>query len=554
MKHSKSIFILSAIIIALFCVLGLFSRPYPADDFGFYNAVAEEGFIQAQILMYTQWAGRIFNTFLVYSAALFPLEKVQPFIALFDSVIYTLACLVLVSVIFPALTLFAKLSLSLMVCALTLCFTYSLNETFYWLAGGMTYFVAQVMIVLALALAIKAYRGSRSSFILCMIVLFLNATNLEQPCVFQGVIAFAAMIYFFARVNKRAALMSGAYWLVSVAGFCIMYFAPGTAVRMGAGTLKSPSVFAMIRNGLILAFSMGVMNIFQFFFKPLTYTMLLFLPAIAEKIPPADEKLSRRLRAWHIIAAVSAVSMSMQFIVGAVMYRGLPPRGVSLSLWLMYFTWNTLLIFFYRGRLIHSKGFKNFCAKFRWPVLILSVLVSANFRDCVNNLRIAPEYAAEYDSITESMKAQSRRGEKILTAPRIKARPNLLYWNIEYMSAHENIAKYYGGEKFYIIPEELSQNPEAVKKLTSGNLEPFAELADKGDTEAARIIGNYRDPRNNARNPAAWNPEEAEKYYRIGAENGNAFCMRPLARMVYTKNLPEGIYWLVKAHIKWFRL
>lgn len=537
----------------MFCILGFFSKPYPADEFGFHNMLAKEGLMQAQISFYVNWQGRVFYNAVVFSLLSFPLEKIQIFIAVINSLAYILACLSLVSVIFPALTLSAKLSLSLMACAVTLCFTYSLNETFYWLPG-MPYFWAGTLLLFALALAIKAFRGSRSSFILCMIVLFLNSMNLEQPCVFQGVIAFAAMIYFIARGNKRAALMSGAFWLVSVAGFCVIYFAPGTAVRMSAFNVIDSSAAEKILRGFISAFSLGVLNVFQFLLKPLTYAVLLFLPAIAEKIPPADENLSRQLRAWHIIAAVFAVGMFMQYMMGVISGGGLPARGVSFSMWTMYFTWNILWAFFYRGKLIRSEGFRSFCAKFRWPVLILSVLVSANLRDCVNNLRIAPQYAAEYDSITESMKAQSRRGEKILTIPRMKTRPNLLYWHIEYTSDHEGVAKYYGGEKLYIIPEELSDNPEAVKKLMSGNLEPFAELAEKGDAEAARIMGKYRDPKNNLRNPAAWNLDEAEKWYSIGAELGDEFCMRPLARLTFKKNFPNALWLLLISYSKQIRL
>lgn len=553
MKHSKSVFVFSVLIIVMFCTLGFFSRPYPFDEFGFYNRLAKEGFIQAQITMYTNWSGRIFNSFIVFSSVFFRLETIQPFIALTVTLTYALACLFLVSAIFPALTLFVKLSLSLMACALTLCFTYSLYETFYWLPGA-PYFLSQTLILFALGLALKAFKGSRSSFIICVIVLFLNAMNLEQPCVFQGIIAFLAMIFFSVRGNKKCALMCGAFWLVSVAGFCVVYFSPGTAVRM-SWMSQANSIFSKILGGFISAFSMGFLNTFQFFAKPLLYAVLFFLPATAAKIPPADEKLSRSLKSWHIVASMFFISMFMQFMMGVISSgtSGLPERGVSLSMWLMYFTWNILWVFFYRGKLISSEGFRNFCAKFRWPALILSVLISANFRDCVMDLRIAPQYAAEYDGNVNMILEQRKDGITELHIPSLKNRPALISdFDPSMTWAYSSIAQYYGAENLYVVPHELFGDSEAVKKLESGDLEPLEKLAVNGDINSMLYLGTSRDPYMSG-GPNT-NAQEAEKWYKMGSEKGERRCMRRIARVMLKRNFPEAVCWLLKYHIFTTRL
>lgn len=413
---------------------------------------------------------------------------------------------------------------------MTLCFTYSLSETFYWLAG-MPYFWAGTLIIFALSLAIKAYRGSRWSFILCMIVLFLNATLLEQSCVFQGIIAFIAMLFFIVRKNKRGASISCAFWLVSIAGFCMVYFAHSTLARMAGMNNHEQSLLRNILRGFIPAFSMGVMNGLQFFVKPLIYSVIFFLPPIAERISPADEKLSHSVRAWHIVLVMFVISIFMQYMMGVITGGGgLPERGVSLSLWLIYFTWNVLWIFFYRGKLILSEGFRNFCVKFRWPVLVISVLISANFTDCVKALQIAPEYAAERDTRLELIMQQKENGMTILQIPSLRIKPELIFSDFSSMydtfspiKDNKVMAKYCGAEKLYAIPYEIYGDSEAVKKIMSGNPEPFAVLADKGDIDAIRLMGFYRDPVRNKDNSGAWNIDEAILHNGRGNERSSLY-------------------------------
>ena len=554
---SKSIFVFSLVIVAMFCVLGWFSRPYPADEYFFSWETGQKGIIQSVISQYNNTNGRLTNHFMMDFFTSLPLESIYPFMASLNSLTYILACLSLVSALFPTIALGAKLSLSFLMCAMTLCFTFSLHDTFYWLAG-MPYFWSGTLIILALSLAVRALRGSGLSFILCMAVLFLNGTLLEQPSVFQGVIAFLAMLLFAARGDKKRAGMAGIFWLMSVTAFCVMYFAPGNAARMASKVMGSQSAISRILGGFVPAFSVGILNTLQFFAKPVIYAVIFFLPAIARKIPPADEKLSLRLKAWHIVAAMFAVSMFMQFMMGVITAgkSGLPERGVSLSLWMMYFTWNILWIYFYRGRLIHSEGFRNFCAKFRWPVLILSVLVSANFRECVSALRTAPEYAADYAGRIETILAQRAEGMTVLRVPRLKVKTELIFADVDESEewTGTGLARYYGAEKLYIVPDELAGDSEAVRKLMSADIEPLSVMAEKGDTASMFYLGSSNDIYINRNRPGKGNADASEKWYRMGAERGEPRCMRRLSRVIMNKNLPEAVYWLTKYHIVTTRL
>ena len=559
MKYRK-ILIFSLVVVGMFCVLGLFARPCPNDEYGYHNTVARLGIAESIVHHYHNTNGRITNNLLMDLFTSFRLEKIQPFMPFITVITYILAVFSLLGTLVPSLKPREKFSLSCLMCALTLCFTYSLQETFYWLPG-MPYFWAGTLLVLALSLAVKAFRGSRLSFVLCVIVLFLNATNLEQPCVFQGIVAFLAMLFFLWRGDRKRAVTAGTFWLVSVAGFCLMYFAPSTALRLLSFNAVQRPLLARVLRGFMAACSLGVLNTLQFFAKPLVYSVLFFVPAFAAKIPPADKTLSRKLRAWHIVAVMFAISMFMQFMMGVIGEgKMLPDRGVSISLWFMGFTWALFWACFYRGRLAQSEGFSGVCAKLRWPVLILSVLVSANFTDCISAFRVAPQFAAEWENRVDLILAQREEGATNLRVPPLKTKPGLIFSDViaevnpNWSWTGGPFARYYGADNLHLIPEGLSGNPEDVSKLMSGDLEPYSKLAESGDTDAMFIMGYYEDSEYSAKAKESKSVDEALRWYTMGAEAGDLRCMKYLARSLLRRNLRDAVYWLTKYHVLTTRL
>ena len=188
--------------IMLFCVLGFYNWPMPGDDFSFAMSVAKNGFWKAQCLMYSGWSGRIMNTILVDIFASLPLELIYPFLASITTLTYIAALYFLVRTIKPDMSLHSGILLALIGTASTLAFTYSLHSTFYWLAGS-PYFWCTSLFLLSLAFAVKSLRGQRIYFYLCLVVIMMNGTVLEQPAIFQGIIAFTAMIYYIYLKDKK---------------------------------------------------------------------------------------------------------------------------------------------------------------------------------------------------------------------------------------------------------------------------------------------------------------------------------------------------------------
>ena len=113
-----------------FCGLGFYLYP-SADDYVFRFFLREQGFWQSQILLYTSWTGRWFNTFLVLMASQMNM-MLLPWFTVGFNVIFLYA---LLSEISPNSHRAKKFEIALLLQAVWLSAVPSLNETFYWLSG-----------------------------------------------------------------------------------------------------------------------------------------------------------------------------------------------------------------------------------------------------------------------------------------------------------------------------------------------------------------------------------------------------------------------------------
>ena len=450
-----------------------------------------------------------------------------------------------------------KILLTAIITASTLAFTYSLNETLYWLSGS-PYFWCTSLFWLAMAVAVKALNGSKAAFWGCITILFLNGTLLEQPCIFQGILAFFAMIYFAYTKDKKRASICSMFWLASIAAFCVLYFAPGTSKRMISTYIINSNIIKRIITAVAIACSHGLFTIIKFFVKPLIYVFLLFLPLIAKKIPAVKIKL----QSWQIIFITALVAPLMQFLEGFGLGIGFPDRAVSLTLWCMGIVWSILFALFYRGKFTTSEKFSDFSRKFRYPILIFTLLISFNFIDVIQALKIAPAYKAEQIERTQSILQQKSKGISEPIVKRFENKPALIYDDFGCGANSDFTAKIYGIEKFWVIPEALIHDNTAIDEIQRGNAVPLTKIAEK-DMRILESIAVICDPMQtlNAKNAMGLEVsyEEAERWNRLGAAHGNPQSMRSLSRLIYAQDkslsgILRALYWLAKSQIATLRL
>ncbi len=540
--------------IILFSTLGLYNYPMPGDDFDFAMNVAKNGFWKAQYLMYTGWSGRIINTFLVDLFASLPLETIYPFLATITTLTYITSIYVLVKTIKPDISLREGILLSLIGTASTLAFTYSLRETFYWLAGS-PYFWCTSLMLLTLAFAIKSLRGERIYFYLCVVFILINGTNLEQPAIFQGIIAFIAMIYYLYMKDRRRAAITCVFWLVSILAFLVIFLAPGTSARMSSVEGAQSIVSRTIR-GVAIAGVHGFFTAIKFFVKPIIYAFLFFLPLFNGKISSFNKNIN--LKAWHIVIITSLIAPTMQFLQSWSMGTGFPDRAVSLTLWSMGFVWCVLWTFCYSGRITQSPSFIACSNKYRWLALCAALLVSSNFLDVVSALKTAPAYKAEQEARREYILSQRDSGVLDIIVPKLKNKPALIYSDMGIIVTGDQ-AEYYGVKSIMALPEAMIGDKNAIEELREDSLVPLVKYAEEGDAELQYLLGWHSDPIYKSPQGLNMSLDEAEKWDLMGAKNGHAKCMRALSRVIYSKDksingILRAMYWLTRYQLATIRL
>ena len=93
---------------------------------------------------------------------------------------------------------------------------------------------------------------------------------------------------------------------------------------------------------------------------------------------------------------------------------------------------------------------------------------------------------------------------------------------------------------------------EAVREIMAGNPEPLARFAEKSrDSSLMYELALRYDMKFYSEHSDA---EESERWYRLGSENGNTYCMKSLSRVILRKDFRQAAYWLLKYHVITTRL
>ena len=467
---------------------------------------------------------------------------------------YLLSTYCFIATVYPQKSLAKKSFCALLLTSVTLAVMPFLNETLYWLVG-MAHFWAASLLLVAFALAIKAIRDrSNIALAVCLLLFFLNGTLLEQPCVFQGVIAFLMTLYFLSSRNKRGALIMGLCLLASTAAFVTVFISPATASRMGP--MKDLPFLRHLIRALVVAVGFGAFTILKFFMKPVVYVFLLFLPSIAQSTPAFDEKLASRVRAWHIVFATALIAPLMQAITGWAIGVGQPGRGEGFLIWMMGTVWVLLWSFCYRGKLSRIQS-PRLCS-WRWGGLLLCLLISFNFLDLIGDSKTALLFESENIAREASITRQKTQGKGDIVIPSWEMRPNLLYfWDLEpWPEDYKNtfFAHVHGIKKVFVLPRALCQDDSALIRFMGGDPKPLEEIAERGDSNTQVTVGELYDS-NRGRGymeGVVKDDEEAVRWYTKAASLGNPLAYRRLvSRYLLGNRGGNGYLYALFYFLKW---
>ncbi|MCR5347662.1 MAG: hypothetical protein K6E38_07785 [Fretibacterium sp.] len=553
------LFIFCTIYIFLFCWLGIYACP-AADDYNYAGSVSEQGFWMFQIRSYTHLNGRLLNAFLIALASLLPLQSLYWVFPIITVVSYIFSLCFFLHTFSPEITAKEIIFRSFIGTSCTLAVLPHLNETLYWRAG-MPYFWTTALLILIASLAVRAFRGGYFAFWLCLFLAFLNGTILELPCVFQGIVAFIAALYFLWRGERSKAVMSGSFWLASVVAFFAVYLAPGTAVRMGE--LAQMPLFPHLLRTAAVASAFGFFTVIKFFIKPVVWALLLFLPVMAEKWPVFDKGLAVRVRAWHIVLLVILIAPLMQAIGGWAQGSGLELRGETLIVWMMGAVWMSLWVFGYRQEQMLDKIRSSRLFAWRWWLLILSLAVSFNFIDLIRDLKEAPHFAAESRARDVLTIQQRDAGRQNIILPGFETRPKLLFFNDlrpwpSYW-VNDGFAHYYNVKNVFVLPQLLCEYPVALERICGGDPEPLEDFAEHWDVVMQFLMGEMYDPFFAGMVGVDKDPKRSTQWYEKAAEADSAQACRRLTRLYFlydtsSEKYLKAFYWFVRSELSLLRL
>lgn len=545
--------IFSTCYIALFIWLGFYQWPQ-GDDWVFALNVQRQGQSLFEFVgnAYMGWSARIVQFTLMWLLLQLPINYYGLYV-LFSILLYILAAYFLVNTLCYDFKLKLKILLTLIIVSVMLGTTEAINETLYWLAA-MHYIWSEAFLIFAFALALRALNGSKISFILCLIILFIDGITLEQPVIFSGVISFLAALYYLYKGERQKFLICAAFWFACIAGFLVMYLAPGTAHRM-MSERKNANNFDLSRGAFILSmlrviFLYGTVTVCKFFVKPIIYIFILFLPCIAENL---KINFKFRLKAWQIILLVILTAFFNQAICAFAAGFHLAPRAETFALWTMLALWFSLFGFCYRNEKILSriKNLKIF--KLRYILLIICLLAMPNFVNGLRDLKIAPAYRAANEYNAKIVLENKQNGNEDVAVPFVTQRPWLLFYGDLSASkadnwANKSFANYYGVQSAFPVPYAIHKDQDKIKKYLDGD----ASLLNPDSETNALFIYDMAlmfDAQATQTNLPKDTPKAIELYNKA-AHLGHNQSNRALARLYLTnpeyKNYFKAAYWLAR--------
>jgi hypothetical protein len=530
-KRFSMRFLMAIFYNMLFCSLGFYAHAQ-ADDYSFVNAL-KVGFWEAQKKMYLEWSGRCANTFLLYLACLSDWARLYPFMACLNTLLNIAVFYVSLTLVAGQISAGKRLLTALLLQGSWFSLVPALNENFYWLCG-MPYTWTAALFLLIAAMSVRVLREKKRgmSFALLLALVFFNGMILEQTSMMQVLAAFLFFFCFLWRKNRFAAGQMAFIFMAALCAFGVMLFSPGNAVRMSA-TVASRFSVQNIFQALVIAAGFGGVTALKFFFKPIIYVFLLFLPSIAKSTTSLDAAMPSRLRGWHIIILVASIAPFQQAIIGLATGNGLPPRGEGLAIWIMAAAWVFLWTVGYRNKAIFERIQALRIYPRRWALLAFCLVLNANFLSLLQDLRVAPIYAEEQRERESFIQSQKETGRMDIDGPLFSAKPGLLFCtDISPVSGdwkNEAYSELMGIKSISALPLEIVSDAHRTEKFLGGDITVLASISDSGDPVVQMLLAELYDPRFPGVGTIEKDYSTAFNWYRKAAENGEKSAQRRLS-------------------------
>jgi hypothetical protein len=330
----------AAVVVVMFMVLGWYAYP-AADDFCMSAGVRQSGLLSHIWYHYQEWSGRYTgNTLYAFYPLLF---------GLFNGYRY-LAALLIVGLFFSIAFLLSRLfrlpmsAPSVWVVGTCLLAVYLLGlrhtaSSLYWMAGSLSYQSAHILILLALGLMLQLHerqryceRSTRMALLLC--ILLGMGTNETSMLALAAIIGLGFIIDWYQHGRPSATWIL--ILLVGLAGFAVVYFAPGNTVRESTFEGRHD-----LWHSLRGSWKMGTWSLVAWIGQPVFVISTLLTPFAAGLL---HKHSSRRFDIpKSVIVLLLAITFSFPFLLQFPAWWSMggwpPPRTVDAIFFVFMLSW-----------------------------------------------------------------------------------------------------------------------------------------------------------------------------------------------------------------------
>jgi hypothetical protein len=340
------------LLLSPFIINCFFAYPQ-TDDFCYSNISRSMGFFNTQYHVYTTWSGRFTSTILL---SVNPL--VYNFLAGYKLVfaIFILAQLTSIYVFIDAVTEKTLSRQETLIFALTLLFAYfdqmdDVRSGLYWMAGVITYQVAETLLILYFALIFfmnqdHKYDNLHNKCVVIILAILLGGTN---EIVLALVLLITAILIFYSySINKIIKPFQVVTFAAVAIGSSIGLMAPGNFARL-SGYHERKDLFVTAWN----AFNRSLASMEVWITSPLTLVLMcMVLFAVIRK-----PQIKILFGGFKIINS-ACLLLSLTFLCFFIPFwsTGMPPENRVLNMIYLFFLigWmiNLAIIFAHFGETI----------------------------------------------------------------------------------------------------------------------------------------------------------------------------------------------------------
>ncbi|HXE95466.1 MAG TPA: DUF6056 family protein [Dongiaceae bacterium] len=421
--------IVIAVYISIYITLGFCAQP-SADDFDFAYKVYHSGFLDSQYSWYNTWTGRYAST-----------AAISAFVACFDFMkYYWLIPSFLIPATFASFYLFVYIAgmglvtnkqaafAGVILLSLYLSEVPTPAETFYWLAGGFTYQLGNILYLVSLAVLIRIVTDPAKSKLPCIMLICLLVTGISgfnETIMLLQTFVLAGVTLLACKIKHPKWALSLFLFFLSLLGVAVVAAAPGNSLRSQYFPLAhhfGPSLIQSIKFGFT-----DIAHWAKSF--PLWAASFILIPDVAERV--TEYRLLHNQNNRPKLLIVPSIWLCLMIILYFPAFWSMgqapPPRTLSIAYMIFILGWFPSLTALYVAMKMVPVRLSPAVFKATTLLFMISLFLVDNGSLAVYDLPKSFAYRDAIQSRYDLINSSKKRNDQITDVPFLPYIPETLY-------------------------------------------------------------------------------------------------------------------------------